>query len=616
MLWTYVFWLFTFVVTGTKVLFSNTIEKSLIEKTADGTPIYRIRLMNIGHRDLVDVVYTARLCIRIKDGEMIRTTYLCLGYEQTVPILSGKDKKKVNLYSTHLLGFYVKDAARNEFSKSIYSEIIQSKAKTGILVLDDLLHEYGNKLNITVFATGNDRLTGARKTFVSKKYTIKDIIEGRFTKWNGLPRGIRKYFNKVQMAIKIISQIDTIEGVLQRTYVDLNDTLINANPNAKDFLGDNLNLRKPKNEYQKIETNEINEKIKLLKHILYGMNSDQTSSKSLRAGVMLLERNLLTLNFIKASYDYLHSDGTNKEQIAALHMDLNSKLYGLPKKEVFNAILQEINEKKVSNDKIRYDSIFHPKKEIIERFSCAIIQHMDSLLSHIPKNQEFFTVQEVCCIANEILTEELKASEFGWKAIVESDASTESVNQKERIIRFPGKRSKGNYTYHDIRAILAHEIGVHVKRALPANRIGSFALSIGLPGYEVFEEGLAVAVEQAVNQEYCNSGYIHYLSISFVLFEHMDFHQAFTKGLEIWGDTEENRKAVFDSVQQAFRGTGELINSKNLVYYNGAEIFWRYVENHIEEKDMINNLFKFGKIDNSRKDHIEFAKRILQEAKY
>ena len=91
MLSAYVFWVLTFVVTYTKVVFSDTIEKSIFEKAEDGSPIFRVRVMNIGRRDLMEVVYTAKL--RIRNNGKMRTTYLCLGDDQTIPVLKGRNKK-------------------------------------------------------------------------------------------------------------------------------------------------------------------------------------------------------------------------------------------------------------------------------------------------------------------------------------------------------------------------------------------------------------------------------------------------------------------------------------------------------------------------------------------
>jgi hypothetical protein len=86
-----------------------------------------------------------------------------------------------------------------------------------------------------------------------------------------------------------------------------------------------------------------------------------------------------------------------------------------------------------------------------------------------------------------------------------------------------------------------------------------------------------------------------------------------SKDLEIWGDTEQTRKVCFDAVQRAFRGTGELVNTKDLVYFNGSDIFWRYVENHIDEQDMLESFFRYVKIDNTIDADLKLAQEVFQE---
>ena len=59
----------------------------------------------------------------------------------------------------------------------------------------------------------------------------------------------------------------------------------------------------------------------------------------------------------------------------------------------------------------------------------------------------------------------------------------------------------------------------------------------------------------------------------------------------------------FDSVQRTFRGTGELPNHKDLVYYNGAGQVWRYIEEHLYEEDLMEKLFLSGKTSMNDKRH-------------
>ncbi len=603
----FVFWMLTFVITHTKIIFSTKIEKSLFEKHQDGDPIYRVRIMNIGRRDLIDISYTAKVEIYINGRK--RTSYLSLGDEQTVPIFKGKDRKKKKKYSTYMPGIYVSDVARQEFSKAIYDPIIREEAKKDTLTLDDLLNVYGECLTIILFVTGNDRLTGARKTFVSKEYTRKDIIEGRFRLWDGPPAGA--YFTK-KRAIECISYIDTMDGILKETYVDVIESLNNTNPNAKEEFLRDTGLREPNCKYKKLKIDEIQKKIKTLESFLSGMKESCLDSPELATDISVLENNLLMLYFVKTNYDYLHCQPYERFLLSRKHREYNEKLYGVPQIDVFLAVLQELKPEMVPKNS-EVAEIYHPDQAVFNKFSEIICEYLKGLLSYIPNDRDSFSPQEACKIANDILDRELHATQFGWKAIVDPDSAGASVCQQQRLVKIPGKRSKGEYTYHDLRGTIAHEIGVHVNRALPANRTGSFSLSVGLPHYEVFEEGLATAVEQAVNHHYSHPGYRHYLSLGFAEYDHLDFRGVFEKQLEVFGDDEKTRKQMFDSVQRAFRGTGELVNSKDLAYFNGSELVWQYISEHINDPNLLKNLFEMGKIDITRQDHREIAERILKD---
>ena len=556
----------------------------------------------------MEISYIAKIVIYDK-GHM-RTSLLGVGDQQIVPIFKGKDKKNKKRYRTYMPGLYVGEVARREFSKSIFPAWIQEEAKKNTLTLDDLLREYGDKLTITVFVTGNDRLTGARKTFVSKEYTQKDIVEGRFKRWNGLPKGYRSLFDKTKFAVEIISQIDTIESIVKESYIDPIERLNNTNSRAKDQFLKRDDLRKPNNEYGMLKIDEIEDKIAELEHFLMNMNIEIAINPELKASISLLQYNLLKLNFVKSSYDYLHCYDSEKEEKRIRQKKYNKELYGVPDKAIFYAILREKKPEMVFEDVDKVD-IAHPTETTFKRFSEMIMEYMSNLLSYIPDNKKIFSIQEACDIANRILDLELKASSFGWKAIVDSNSSVASVNQEKRLVKFPGKRSKGDYTVSDLRAIIVHELGVHVKRALVGNRIGSFALSVGLPYYEPFEEGLATAVEQAVNNKYSHRGYMHYLSLGFAEYEKLDFRGVFERQLEVFGNDTVNRKIIFDSVQRAFRGTGELTNCKDLAYFNGSELVWKYIEEHIDDKDLLKNLFEMGKIDNTREDHRNLVIELL-----
>lgn len=109
-----IFWVLTYVVTGTKVVFSECIEK---QKNEEGRYKYRIRIMNCGSRDLFEVSFFARVIIT--RGKNNWTTYLQLGEDTPRPILSGRGRKgkKKKGYSTYIPELEINDVALREFKK-------------------------------------------------------------------------------------------------------------------------------------------------------------------------------------------------------------------------------------------------------------------------------------------------------------------------------------------------------------------------------------------------------------------------------------------------------------------------------------------------------------------
>ena len=53
----------------------------------------------------------------------------------------------------------------------------------------------------------------------------------------------------------------------------------------------------------------------------------------------------------------------------------------------------------------------------------------------------------------------------------------------------------------------------------------------------------------------------------------------------------------YDSVNRAFRGTYELINCKDLAYFNGSNKIWHYIEANIDSPLLFDSLLNTGKID-------------------
>ncbi len=172
----FIFWILTFRISRTKLAFSSVIEKSINA----GEYRYRVKLINSGKRDLIEVSFLTK--IEIKRKYNVNFTYLGLGNDNMLPILHGKGFQKRNsgLKCGMNLTLYTTQTTLNEFKKPFYFKEIRQKAENGKLSLDDILSKYGEKIKITIFAYGYDSITGARKMFQSNKYGFDNIEIGRY----------------------------------------------------------------------------------------------------------------------------------------------------------------------------------------------------------------------------------------------------------------------------------------------------------------------------------------------------------------------------------------------------------------------------------------------------
>ena len=146
--------------------------------------------------------------------------------------------------------------------------------------------------------------------------------------------------------------------------------------------------------------------------------------------------------------------------------------------------------------------------------------------------------------------------------------------------------------------MFAHEIGVHILRSIPYQNCKIKAFSTGIPGYLGFEEGLANAVQHSILHEKTSSGHLHYVTLGLAAFYHMNFRQVYEiqwRIQKLLGNA--NKQQCFDSVQRGFRGTGYLMNSKDLAYFVGYKKAWEFIADNIDSCSLMDDLLGLGKID-------------------
>ena len=181
---------------------------------------------------MFEVYLVAKLSVKTHDGRT-NTTYFTVGEESIIPILAKRfDRKKRNEYKgfykktgmwrrhiVYIYGLYINEIAYNEYSKDFYVKSVTDKANDKTLVIDDIFQAYPDA-SLTIFAFGNDSVTGARRKYESKTYTSKDILEGRFHRHNGIlwPKGRVFISKKRERALlkEKMSEIDIPQKVLEK----------------------------------------------------------------------------------------------------------------------------------------------------------------------------------------------------------------------------------------------------------------------------------------------------------------------------------------------------------------------------------------------------------------
>lgn len=233
---------------------------------------------------------------------------------------------------------------------------------------------------------------------------------------------------------------------------------------------------------------------------------------------------------------------------------------------------------------------------------------------------------EVVNLLNQILR---MSCQTRFEADLATQRSSILVDQAERRILIPAQREPRTYTREEVLTlVLGHEFGTHVMRSLPYEWGHLPLLSTGLPGSERFEEGLAVCVEQALTGQYRTRALwralSHYVNIGLATFLDYDFRKvletrwrlnflAESRADEPQAEQRLRYEAAyaraFDEARRCFRGFGELISGKDLLYLTGNTQAWIYIERHLNQSEWLwRNLFERGKTDPENPKHM----RMLQ----
>ena len=394
-------------------------------------------------------------------------------------------------------------------------------------------------------------------------------------------------------------------------YERLNPT--NSQAAKEEFLA-NPELVHPNYEYGNLRGDEISRNLTALQGIEAEIrNADLTDSRrrllNNLATSCQMKNEFLAINLAYNSA----ADPDQKSELAAKHHEMNEALFGKADEDTFYALLREkidkiaasspTGEKQQIFEKLLAEigqlpenasERFRPQPETVARFGELVNYFFEGFLKHVPADKESFSSDEMVSIINEILTEEFDDENVPYCAETKATATNASTNHEDRRIYFPEGK---NYPAARAKALIVHELGTHAMRAMPYVGHPISGLSTNMPGSESFEEGVAKSVEQAINGKYEDSGIDHYINIGLATFKGKNFREIFNIQCMLKELAGVKTDSVFNAVQRCFRGTGELVNNKDLAYYNGANRVWKYIEEHLDDPELFDHLFLTGKSD-------------------
>ena len=379
---------------------------------------------------------------------------------------------------------------------------------------------------------------------------------------------------------------------------------------AKTEFLENPDLVHPNNEYGNLNPAQVAANLRNLENAEATLDSFGYNHRKKLLVTILIDDYRKKNNFLAANIAYNNAQTESEKQAAAeQHRKANAELYGEPDEATFYCLLFEKLSKitpETEEDARRLARLrseigdipetrverFKPKAETVARFSEIIKDFYGSFLDHIPSDKQSFSSQEVVDIINEILSSEFGGANVKYRAILDPSSSNASTNHKERVIKFPLDKT---YSRDRASALIVHELGAHVMRAIPYLESDIEAFSTELPGNETFDEGVAKCLEQAISGRYEDSGIDHYINIGLATFKGKNFREVYDISISLKKLAGEKTTTVLNAVQRCFRGTGELPNNKDLAYYNGANKVWKYIEEHIDDPGLMDNLFLSGK---------------------
>lgn len=418
----------------------------------------------------------------------------------------------------------------------------------------------------------------------------------------------------------------------------------NATEQKELFL--NGEIRNPDHEYGKLDAIDFESNRQKVIAIGEKLSSHpDTKDKYVNVYQQFVQNYVNKTNFMELAHKYKTAESEDERATSkADYMKLNVELFGEPDWTTYQSLLSEkiakIQEKELSEsgqkirdelfklvkpDNVEKTERFKPSQETVDwlhNISTSEDSLYGPLLEHVP-DQETFNDVEIKAIFEEIIVADFDLALWTspedngklWQVAIE-DAQSINVKAAEKKIVIPTGREVNKPT---MRALVAHEIGVHFLRSVMGEQTDLAPLKWGLSDYYDTEEGLGSVMEQAIVGEYREAGADHYITAGLAQFDGKDFRDIFetkwrlsvlstTKGDPTEESIAKAKVSAYGSTMRIMRGTDDLPWFKDLSYYNGALEVWKRFES-IGGDDIEFLLVLLGKANSGNETH----RRILLE---
>lgn len=234
------------------------------------------------------------------------------------------------------------------------------------------------------------------------------------------------------------------------------------------------------------------------------------------------------------------------------------------------SVLNQINYLKTLND-ADYEMTPYKKYAFDDNLiddALDIIHNTDSCkLPDDPMYERTMTGKEV----KKIIQDNLKELGFDWKIIIDNNMPPRMGVNPEKTFRI---RETAKFSDVDVESLIAHEIKGHVQKRYNAYQTGLFLFVFGLPGKNVFDEGMAIWNTFNLTEHHKPAALFN-IAFSYIVCYYCskyDFCTAFDKLKDLVVGKDVSDKRIFT---QMFRSKRSTIRTDRLGYWSGDIDYFR-----------------------------------------